>query len=349
MNIKWWKLLSIIILTYSFVGGLLVPLKPGIVNVSPISTKTGKTLTLKVEGYNSQYTIAKNIRAWLKFDNTQALAANTVNVLRGDELKLTFIIPEYLPFEDRVKDCALVLDNEIDGPSVLPSAVFVTQDSIDPDLAKQTWAASSIQGLHTKNTFTFPFRNILFETIRNTYFHVPLWFAMLFTLAASVFFSGKYLHKPTIENDMKAAALTSVGLLFGIMGLVTGAIWARWTWGDYWSFDIKQITTAIALLIYMAYFVLRNSFEDNEKKARLSAVYNIFAFSTLIPLLYVIPRLTDSLHPGSGGNPAFGSDDLDNTMRMIFYPAIIGWTLMGFWLAQLSFRSSKIKNWKLDN
>ena len=92
----------------------------------------------------------------------------------------------------------------------------------------------------------------------------------------------------------------------------------------------------------MAYFVLRGSISDVDKKARLSAVYNIFAFVALIPLIYVIPRLFSSLHPGSGGNPAFGSQDLDNTMRMIFYPIIIGWTLFGFWMASVMYRIKQL-------
>ncbi|HMR44960.1 MAG TPA: cytochrome c assembly protein, partial [Saprospiraceae bacterium] len=75
----------------------------------------------------------------------------------------------------------------------------------------------------------------------------------------------------------------------------------------------------------------------------------LFAFATLIPLLYVIPRMTDSLHPGSGGNPAMGGEDLDNTMRMVFYPAIIGWTLVGFWMANLNFRIEKIRWGLLQN
>jgi heme exporter protein C len=106
--------------------------------------------------------------------------------------------------------------------------------------------------------------------------------------------------------------------------------------------------TAIALLIYFAYFILRGVFEDPDKRARISAVYNIFAFVALIPLIYVIPRLTDSLHPGAGGNPAFGSQDLDNTMRLVFYPAIIGWTLIGFWMANLLYRMERVRLRVLD-
>ena len=93
---------------------------------------------------------------------------------------------------------------------------------------------------------------------------------------------------------------------------------------------------------------MRGAFEDPEKKARISAVYNIFAFATLIPLLYIIPKLTDSLHPGAGGNIAFGSQDLDHTMRMVFRPAIIGWTLLGVWIAQIILRTSRIREKLMD-
>jgi heme exporter protein C len=66
--------------------------------------------------------------------------------------------------------------------------------------------------------------------------------------------------------------------------------------------------------------------------------YNIFAFVMLIPLLFIVPRLTDSLHPGNGGNPAMGGEDLDQTMRWVFYPAVVGWILLGMWVSQLKAR-----------
>jgi heme exporter protein C len=75
----------------------------------------------------------------------------------------------------------------------------------------------------------------------------------------------------------------------------------------------------------------------------LASAYNIFAFIALIPLVFVIPRLTDSLHPGNGGNPALGGEDLDNTLRMIFYPSIIGLTLIGVWMASLYYRVIKAR------
>jgi heme exporter protein C len=89
--------------------------------------------------------------------------------------------------------------------------------------------------------------------------------------------------------------------------------------------------------------VLRNAFDDPDQKARVAAAYNLFAFAAMIPLIYVIPRMYDSLHPGNGGNPALGGEDLDNTMRMIFYPAIIGWTLLGYWITSILYRANRLK------
>lgn len=129
------------------------------------------------------------------------------------------------------------------------------------------------------------------------------------------------------------------------MGLITGAIWAKNTWGQYWSGDIKQNMTAIALLIYAAYFILWKSFRDDQVRLRISSVFTIFAYVAMIPLIFVIPRLYDSLHPGNGGNPALGGEDLDNTMRMVFYPGVIGFILLGIWLTGLYYRMSKIENY----
>lgn len=185
---------------------------------------------------------------------------------------------------------------------------------------------------------------IVNESIRNLYFHVPMWFGMLLILVCSVFFAIRYLQKGNEDDDLISNEAANVGILFGILGIVTGMLWAQFTWGFFWHGDPKQNAAAIALLIYLAYKVLRNSIEDEMQMARISAVYNIFAFATLIPLLFILPRLTDSMHPGSGGNPGFNAYDLDSRMRMVFYPAVVGWTLMGWWLVTLRVRIKRIQN-----
>lgn len=192
-----------------------------------------------------------------------------------------------------------------------------------------------------------PALSVLHETIRNLYFHVTMWFAMLIIFVVSFIYSIRYLSSSKIEGDIVASQAANVGLLFGTLGLITGSIWAKYTWGSYWSNDPKELCAAIAWLMYMAYFVLRNSFTDLDKRAKVSAVYNVFAFIIIIPVLFVIPRMTDSLHPGNGGNPGFNTYDLDSDLRVVFYPAIIGWSLLGVWLLNLRVRIKKIEYKKL--
>jgi len=187
-----------------------------------------------------------------------------------------------------------------------------------------------------------PARPIVNESIRNLYYHVPMWFSMMVIMSVSVVNAIRYLRTSNLVYDIYSAKYGITGLLLGILGLVTGAIWANYTWGAPWSNDIKQILAAIALLIYMAYFVLRSSIDDLDKKARVSAVYNIFAFTMLFPTLFILPRLYESLHPGGEGNPAIDQNDIDPVMRMVFWPAVLGWTLLAVWISTLFIRIQKL-------
>ena len=196
---------------------------------------------------------------------------------------------------------------------------------------------------------------ILNETIRNMYFHVCMWFGMMILFIISFVYSIKYLRNSNYRNDIFARHFAAVGTLFGILGYATGTLWVSVTWITDQSQSLasvlkepKLLGAAIALLIYGAYFVLRASFTDIDKRARVSAVYNIFAFAMLIPSIWVIPRLVGSLHPGSpgsdSGNPALDKNDMDGIMRAVFYPAVIGWTLLGVWIATLRIRIQLLKD-----
>lgn len=194
-----------------------------------------------------------------------------------------------------------------------------------------------------------PRLNIVNETIRSLYFHVPMWFGMVALFSVSTVFAIRYLRNPTQENDIYSAEFANTGLVFGLLGIFTGMIWANYTWGSPWHGDPKQNGAAIAVLVYLAYFILRGSIEGQEQRARLSAVYNIFAFAAMVPLIFIIPRMTSSMHPGSGGNPGFNMYDLDSRMRMVFYPAVVGWILLGTWIATLRIRLRLIEEKILDN
>jgi heme exporter protein C len=190
---------------------------------------------------------------------------------------------------------------------------------------------------------------ILEQSIRNLYYHVPMWFGMILLLLASMINAIQVLNKKDLTYDIKSEAYATTAMTFGVIGLFTGMIWAKNTWGAYWTNDPKLNSAAIGMLMYAAYFVLRSSIDDEEKKARVSAVYNIFSFPVFVVLVFVLPRLTDSLHPGNGGNPGFNSYDLDSRLRMVFYPAVIGWSLIGFWMSDLSIRTLFIEHKKNNN
>lgn len=189
-----------------------------------------------------------------------------------------------------------------------------------------------------------PELHILNETIRNVYFHVPMWFSMVILYLISVIYSIKYLNSGDMKHDIMAVEAVNVGIVFCGFGLLTGMLWANITWGEPWPNDPKLNGSAIATLMYLAYLVLRNALEEEQKRAKISAVYNIFAFPIMVVLLYILPKLTDSLHPGSGGNSTFGELDMDNYMRPVFYTAVVGWILTGVWVCSIRYRLRLLEN-----
>lgn len=191
------------------------------------------------------------------------------------------------------------------------------------------------------------------ETSRNLFFHVGMWMSMMTLFTISLVHSIRYLRTFNLKYDIYARQYAAVGIVFGLLGYATGAIWMSYTWADpnnpaFESFSAvarepKLIGAAVALLIYFAYMILRDSVSDIDKKARVSAVYNIFAYAMLFPTIWIVPRLLPSLHPGQEGNPAMNFKDVSPEMRMIEYPAFIAWTLLGVWIATLKIRVQLLK------
>lgn len=201
-----------------------------------------------------------------------------------------------------------------------------------------------------------PYLPALAETVRNLYFHVCMWFTMITLFIFSVVHSIIYLRTFNLKNDLYARNFAVVGIVFGLMGYATGTIWMSYTWADPnnpgYSFssiarEPKLIGAAIALLVYFAYLVLRDSVSDMDKRARVSAVYNIFAFALLFPAIKIIPDALPSLHPGGEDNPALDFRDSSGTMKIVFYPAIIGWMLLGLWITTIRIRIGLLKEKKM--
>lgn len=188
---------------------------------------------------------------------------------------------------------------------------------------------------------------MLAETTKNIYFHVPMAITAVVAFFTSVWFSVKYLKTRDLESDMKAEAASGLGFLFNTLAMITGAIWAKVTWGAFWHWDPRQTTIFLVFLMYSAYFALRSAVDSAEKRATLSSVYSIFSFPALIFLYFVLPRLVPGLHPGSpeggeaGINPAVSSTT-DPTIRAVLYCSMLGFTMLFFWLHSLRVRQMKL-------
>ncbi|MCX7607100.1 MAG: cytochrome c biogenesis protein [Bacteroidia bacterium] len=191
-------------------------------------------------------------------------------------------------------------------------------------------------------------------TDRNLFFHVPMWFSMYSLMGISFFWSGSYLVKENLPKDTRAREGAILAAFFGLMGLFTGILWSRVTWAEalpdtdiqaWWGWDPKQTFALIALLMYGAYFVLRASVQEERLRARMAAVYNIIATLLVIPLTFFLPRYLGGLHPGSDGLPAFRTEDISPTHRLIFYTAAIGFIALAVWLWQLRVRLCQLQSY----
>lgn len=335
---NWWKYLGALLVLYTIVAGLYIPLGPGIMEVTPSELHQGQSNTVLITGKNTHFKDAEqSLKVWVKHGKTNVCAQK---LIVSDNHKIAAIFDA--PSLDPKEPLHLVINDDIDGNVVLDNAFWFNS-------AENSGRITHVAECDTKvankdaSELSFPFLKILFQTIRNLFYHVPMWFSMVAILIGAMVYSILYLSKGRPEDDIAASQLTGVAMLLGTMGILTGMLWANFTWGQPWPNDPKLNSVAIGMLMYSAYFILRGAIDDEEKKARISATANVFFFPIFIVLIFVLPRLTDSLHPGNGGNPGFNSYDLDDTMRMIFYPAVLGWILMAYWIANLRIRVKKLE------
>lgn len=172
-----------------------------------------------------------------------------------------------------------------------------------------------------------------------------MWFSMISLLTISVTSSILYLKTFNEKYDIIASKSAEVAVFFGLMGLATGSFWARFSWGTWWTTDYKLNGAAIGELIYFAYLILRSSVEEPSKKARLSSVYSIFAFPLFIVFALILPKLaSNSMHPGSGDTVGFNKYPLNNNLRLTFYPAVLGWIAISWWITTILIRLEFLKS-----
>jgi len=186
-----------------------------------------------------------------------------------------------------------------------------------------------------------PAQGFIGESSRIVFFHVPCaWTASLAFLVAAAY-SAAYLVRRKPAHDDVACAAVRLGLLFAVLALVTGSLFARIMWGAYWNWDPRESSFLLLIFLYAAYLFLRAVLEDPERRSRLSAAYALFAAVLMPFLVFVAPRVTASLHPQTIINPQ-GKILMDTPTRVVFFAGLAGFSGLFLWMLSAESRAVRL-------
>ena len=232
------------------------------------------------------------------------------------------------------------------GTNLQTNLSYIVNVKYDSILKK--FIASNV--VSTSPGVSYPFIATLGDRIRIMNFHVPVAWVSVISFLLSMIYSIIYLKKKDIKYDIVASSAASIGLLYTILATVTGMIWAKFNWGAYWNWDPRETSIFFLLLIYFAYFGLRSSIENEEHRARLSSVYSILAFVTVPFFVFILPRITTGLHPGSKDDSSSGpvlsasKNMLDSQLLIGFAISLAAFIIIYFWIFNLKVRATKAEN-----
>ena len=199
----------------------------------------------------------------------------------------------------------------------------------------------------TSDWYAYPNIPGLEQKAKIIFFHVPTaWLSVIAFLTAMVF-GIRYLTKHNIDDDAKSNAALQLGMIFCILATVTGSIWAKFTWGAFWHWDPRETSIFILLLIYGSLFALRSAIDNEDKRARLSAVYSIIAFLTVPFFIFIMPRIMTGLHPGSANDDTSGpvvDFKMNINMQVVFFISLIAFTVLFIWMWRIKYKSIIIKD-----
>lgn len=164
--------------------------------------------------------------------------------------------------------------------------------------------------------FYAPLEAVMGQVQRVFYFHVAnAWVGMLGFMAAAI--AGiVYLRKGDRKWDIIGLAAIEISFVFFFTAIISGSIWARGTWGTWWTWDPRLTTAAICELVYAAYFMLRAGIEDPDRRARFGAVYAIISFIS-VPLTFISIRIFRTIHPVLIGGGSGSSSSFEMTSKML--------------------------------
>lgn len=180
------------------------------------------------------------------------------------------------------------------------------------------------------------------EASRVFYYHIPMAWICVLAYATAMIYSILWLRKRELRYDHRALEAARLGIVFCLLATITGSIFAKVTWGSFWNWDPRETSIFILLLIYGAYFALRGAVPNPERRANLAAVYAIFAFITVPFLIFVVPRVTPSLHPADSVVDADMRFTMGGHVAVIFFSSLALFTVLYFWMFNLAVRVADV-------
>ncbi len=186
--------------------------------------------------------------------------------------------------------------------------------------------------------YEFPWIKGLEEKAKIIFFHVPTaWLAVIAYLTEMIF-GVRYMVTKNLDDDTKSLAALQLGMVFTILATLTGSIWAKFTWGSFWNWDPRETSIFVLLLIYGSLIALRSAIENEDKRAKLSAVYSIIAFLTVPFFVFIMPRIMTGLHPGSANDTNAGpivDFKMNGNMFVVFFVSLFSFTILYYWMWKL--------------
>jgi heme exporter protein C len=173
--------------------------------------------------------------------------------------------------------------------------------------------------------------------------HVPLAIVSLCGFVLGAFLAIAHLRTGDRKWDMRSYVAIHMALIFGVVGLICGSIWAKASWGHWWVWDDPTLVSFfIVLLMYMTYQPLRFSIEDPERQSRYASVFAIVA-GAFVPLNFIAVRAAQGfVHPRI---LTLGGGNLPGSMRLTFAVSLLGLALLyvTLWKYEMTAKNARIQ------
>jgi heme exporter protein C len=195
------------------------------------------------------------------------------------------------------------------------------------------WMAGVILGAFL---FAGDARNFVAGAARIMFFHVPIAEMTVIAFWTSMVYAFHYLRKREPVADLKSVAAAEVGLLYCLLATITGSVFAKIMWNSFWNWDPRETSILVLLMLYGAYFGLRAAIDEDERRATLAAVYNLFAGVVMPFLVFVVPRIPAlmSNHPTN----IWKAGGMSSDYRIVLYSSLLGFIGLFIWTFQLRLR-----------